>query len=132
LDGSQIYGSSLEVSKSLRSFQGGKMQTSAGLGRTSCPYMPLNSSLLFVAGDVRANENMGLSSVHTLFLREHNRIATELAAINTLWNDERLYQVRIINFLLEITDMCKRYRFKIKTKGSQKNRCRNLPEHCLQ
>jgi hypothetical protein len=32
-----------------------------------------------VAGDVRANENMALTSVHTLFAREHNRIVGQLA-----------------------------------------------------
>ncbi len=31
-----------------------------------------------VAGDVRANENLGLTSVQTLFMREHNRIVADL------------------------------------------------------
>jgi peroxidase len=31
-----------------------------------------------VAGDVRANENIALTSVHTLFMREHNRIVDAL------------------------------------------------------
>jgi peroxidase len=33
-----------------------------------------------VAGDVRANENIGLTAVHTLLAREHNRIVARLPA----------------------------------------------------
>jgi hypothetical protein len=31
-----------------------------------------------VAGDVRANENIALTAIHTLFAREHNRIVAAL------------------------------------------------------
>ncbi len=37
-----------------------------------------NPANAVVAGDVRANENMALTAVHTLFAREHNRIVSLL------------------------------------------------------
>jgi len=50
----------------------------------SAPQMELMGALIFdpdsavVAGDMRANENLGLTAVQTLFAREHNRIVAEL------------------------------------------------------
>ena len=46
----------------------------------------------FIAGDVRANEQQGLTSFHTLFLREHNRIARILKQLNAHWNGETVFQ----------------------------------------
>jgi hypothetical protein len=41
----------------------------------------------------RVNEQTVLIMVHTLFVREHNRIAIELGKINPHWNDETIFQV---------------------------------------
>ncbi|KAI4787846.1 hypothetical protein KUCAC02_036215 [Chaenocephalus aceratus] len=46
----------------------------------------------FIAGDTRADENIALTSIHTLFMREHNRLARELKRINPQWDSETLYQ----------------------------------------
>lgn len=35
---------------------------------------------------------MGLTALHILFLRQHNFLASALAAMNPQWNDEILYQ----------------------------------------
>lgn len=65
------------------------------------PYLPLSPGDIcgsgnimthcFMAGEGRANENLGLTSLHTLFMREHNRVATELARVNPLWDDQTLF-----------------------------------------
>ena len=81
------------------------LATSPGLpadqnGLTARTYLPLsndtcslsNSALkCFAAGEYRTSENLGLVSMHTLFNREHNRIAARLAAVNPKWDDNLLY-----------------------------------------
>ena len=44
------------------------------------------------AGDFRVNEQPGLSTMHTLWVREHNRVAAELIKINPQWSLERVFQ----------------------------------------
>ncbi len=96
IDGSVVYGSDQERADELRTFEDGLLKTS------DSDLLPFNeagldnaggtSDTLFLAGDVRANENVALTSMHTIWVREHNRVATELAAEDAILTDEELYQ----------------------------------------
>ncbi|XP_041931019.1 eosinophil peroxidase-like isoform X1 [Alosa sapidissima] len=46
----------------------------------------------FLAGDERVDENIGLASMHTMMMREHNRLARALARLNPHWSGETIFQ----------------------------------------
>ncbi|CAF0726834.1 unnamed protein product [Didymodactylos carnosus] len=98
LDLSQVYGSNQHTTNDLRLFKGGQLKATKFQNRTYLSHLSLNScmddkqgQLCFKSGDGRTNENMGLASLHTMFHREHNRIAHKLSQINSMWNDELLF-----------------------------------------
>src|SRR5439155_7308751 len=90
----------------LRTMTGGLMKTSDGnmLPLNNAATLPggtfkmandshlVPSDQLFAAGDVRANENIELTSLQTLFIREHNYWAAKIAAANPALTDEQIYQ----------------------------------------
>ena len=96
LDGSVIYGSDAERAAELRTFVGGRLKTSDGdllpFNEAGLPNAGGTSDDLFLAGDVRANENVALSAMHTIWVREHNRIADEIALRDASLSDEQIYQ----------------------------------------
>lgn len=52
---------------------------------------PNASDDFFIAGDHRANEHPALTAIHTLFLREHNRLVDEIKAKIPFLTGEQLY-----------------------------------------
>ena len=56
------------------------------------PQCPFNGGCSLV-GDIRADENIALHSMHTIWVREHNRIAKILKGMNPVWTDQKLYDV---------------------------------------
>ena len=103
IDASNVYGSDSVRALALRSGQDGLLNMSSGA------LLPFNNNPnhmlpndnegsspdnhLFLAGDVRANEQPGLTSLHTLFSREHNRLATEIKNRGLANTDEDIYQL---------------------------------------
>lgn len=48
--------------------------------------------LFLFSGDERVNEQIHLTVLHTLYIRDHNRIAKTLSYLNPHWDDEHVYQ----------------------------------------
>ncbi len=96
IDGSQVYGSDQATTDLLREFSGGRLRISDdGL-------LPTDSDGNIQAGDIRAAENLGLTSMQTLFLREHNRLADQIASENPDWSDEDIFQAARAMVIAEI------------------------------
>jgi len=102
IDASNVYGSDTETANLLRTFKEGKLKTSkASNGENILPLINDN----FVAGDERALEQPGLTSLHILFIREHNRICEALVSCG-MTNDESIYQrarKKVVALLQSIT-----------------------------
>lgn len=84
-DASQLYGSDEATQRRLREGEGGRMRLPEG-------HLPLDDDGREDTG-FRKNWWLGLSLLHTLFLREHNAVAAMLAERHPDWDDERLFQV---------------------------------------
>lgn len=94
IDASNVYGSDAIRAAALRAADG-SLLTSAGdllpFNTAGLPNVPTRSARFFLAGDIRANEQVGLIVLHTLFVREHNRLAAQLQALGA--DAELTYQI---------------------------------------
>ena len=111
IDASNVYGSSLDRAHSLRTFSSGKLKTSPGPDGPQLPRNEFNlpnagghGAHLRLAGDIRANEHVVLLSMHTLFVREHNRLCDEIARAQLGYSDEMIYQRarRVVGALMQV------------------------------
>ncbi|KAM4700346.1 myeloperoxidase-like [Discoglossus pictus] len=108
IDASQVYGSTNQLASRLRNNnnQLGLMAINDRFNDNGLAYLPFSTNeedfcLLtnktsglpcFLAGDGRVSEQPGLTAFHTIFVREHNRIASELRRLNPRWSGETLFQ----------------------------------------
>ncbi|XP_037079378.1 chorion peroxidase-like [Pollicipes pollicipes] len=108
IDGNTVYGQTHESSSVLRMFEGGKLKSYLPehfKQHNMLPLLPLRfehqdegcirdhpGQRCFLAGEIRVNEQLVLSTMHLSWFREHNRICDILRDLNPHWDDEKLYQ----------------------------------------
>jgi hypothetical protein len=102
LDAAPIYGHFKSTSDLLRTFSGGRMKTHNN-GGLELPRVNEASNAVpnecgtfgqgnDAGGDLRTDENIVLTAMHTIWLREHNYWADSIATAHPTWNDERVFQ----------------------------------------
>ncbi|XP_023778478.1 LOW QUALITY PROTEIN: thyroid peroxidase [Cyanistes caeruleus] len=111
LDASTVYGSTPAVENKLRNLTSneGLLRVNLKYDDNHREYLPFTDQIpspcaqdpsvsggerveCFLAGDSRSSEVTSLAAMHTLWLREHNRLARALKRINGHWSAETVYQ----------------------------------------
>ncbi len=102
VDLSVVYGSDESFGKQIRTYKHGLLKTSYNKysKREHLPYRKGVETCLGLearekcsyAGDGRHEDNGFLNAIHTIFVREHNRVARKLLYWNPYWDDETTFQ----------------------------------------
>lgn len=111
LDASTVYGSTPATENKLRNLTSkeGLLKVNVKYYDNHREYLPFTDQIpspcaqdlnenegerieCFMAGDSRSSEVTSLAAMHTLWLREHNRLARALKNINHHWSAETVYQ----------------------------------------
>jgi len=98
IDSSNIYGTGSTRASNLRANDGtGRLATGAGnlLPKNSRfdTNIPNNHDpLYYLAGNTRVNEQLALLALHTVWVREHNRIADDIRSNNSQLTGGQIYQ----------------------------------------
>ncbi|XP_041109761.1 thyroid peroxidase [Polyodon spathula] len=126
IDGSTVYGSTPALENELRNLtsEEGLLNVNTRFSDNGREFLPFVAQVpspcaqdlgdpdgvrieCFLAGDSRSNEVISLSALHTLWVREHNRIARTLKKLNAHWSAETMYQEarKIVGALHQIITM---------------------------
>lgn len=106
IDGNTIYGVNEKFTRKLRTGYGGLLRMNPVFAEYGLKDLlplkldipdegctrPNKSMFCFEAGEIRVNEQLVLTCMHTMMARNHNNIAEGLTAINPHWDDETLFQ----------------------------------------
>lgn len=115
IDGNTIYGVNEKFTRKLRTGYGGLLRMNPVFAEYGLKDLlplkldvpdegctrPNKSMFCFEAGEIRVNEQLVLTCMHTLMARNHNNVAAGLAQVNPHWDDETLFQeTRRINIAI--------------------------------
>ena len=104
IDASSIYGPNNGTNSWIRTQDGGRVIVTDWEGSDMIPAFDSNAfvpnwdgtsssaNIQFGLADSRNIENIGVSALHLLFLREHNRLADAIQERNPDWSDEAIFQ----------------------------------------
>ncbi|CAI9620608.1 unnamed protein product [Staurois parvus] len=111
IDASTVYGSTVASEKKVRNYSSeeGLLRVNTQYSDHGRDYMPFVDDIpslclqdphsvseerveCFLAGESRSNEVVSLAAIHTLWVREHNRLAKALKNLNSHWSSETTYQ----------------------------------------
>ncbi|CAI4223897.1 unnamed protein product [Auanema sp. JU1783] len=95
LDASVIYGSNSERARHLRTFRKGQLRTAGNVGdlpstegSVKCQAEPGRCA---ISGSDEVNILPGVTSVYSILIRQHNKVANDLREVNRHWSDDKLF-----------------------------------------
>lgn len=105
LDLSQLYGNTEDITDLLRSHENGDLKISNDALSPTLPEIDDISSnhlcmhnttidtVCYQSGDSRVNVNPYVTTLYTLFLRSHNRLARHFRKLQPTWTDDQLFTI---------------------------------------
>lgn len=103
MDLSQLYGNTDDITNTLRTFTNGELKISNDplsptlpevddiTSNQLCMHNTTTDTVCYQSGDSRVNVNSYVTTLYTLFLRSHNRLAKQLQKEHPTWSDSELF-----------------------------------------